>query len=139
MNIDYLLLRKQQNYLLTLDDSHDQEMIQGIVNLFDCMITYDKKYPIKVAVACHDSNGSPDLFFCQIHATFNEIEDGKHLQAAKNAASNLDYQGPFVVIDENDKLFEKLKFFAPEYWVNQVFYDLEGKIIEQDTHAFNSL
>jgi hypothetical protein len=119
---------------MALDDSHDQKIIQGIINLLDCMIDYDEKYTIKVAVTCHDSGGSPDMFFCQIHATLDEIEDGKHLQAAQNAASNSGYQGPFVIIDEDDKIFNTLNFCAPKNWL---YYNLDGQIIEENTSAFN--
>ena len=60
-------------------------------------------------VACHNTNGEPDFFFCKVKATQDDIEKGKHYAKAQEAAERDGYSNCSVVFDELDRcpwLFE---------------------------------
>jgi hypothetical protein len=61
----------------------------------------DTKKPIKCAVFCNNSQGEPDIFFCQLKATEEEFENGEHYDAAEELAVKGGYE-PHLACDEND-------------------------------------
>lgn len=62
--------------------------------------TMSNKRIIRCAVAAHNSNGEPDLFFVKVEATDEQIENGKHYEAATDAANEEGYAASNIVFDE---------------------------------------
>lgn len=48
-------------------------------------------------VACTNANGSSDMFHCELNVTQEQINNGSHIDLAKNAATANGNSGPFVV------------------------------------------
>jgi len=64
----------------------------------------------EMVVACTNSDGDPDLFFCKVTGTPDQILAGKHYGAAKRCASNEDNGGHMVAFDcEDDAAGEAMK------------------------------
>ena len=59
---------------------------------------------LKTAVACHDANGAPALFFCRVRCRPDPYDDGDHYDAAQLAATEAAYEQPMVAADENDPM-----------------------------------
>ena len=59
---------------------------------------------IKCIVACHNSNGEPDLFFVKVEATEDQIENGEHYDRARREAELCGYDAGItsVTFDESD-------------------------------------
>jgi hypothetical protein len=55
----------------------------------------------KVMVACTNSNGEPDFFFCKIRCTPEQYNNGQHYVCAEQAAIDEGYE-PRMAFDEND-------------------------------------
>lgn len=56
----------------------------------------------RCVIACINANGDPDFFFCKVRCTPQQYENGDHLDRARALAEHEDYEGPFVVFDEDD-------------------------------------
>lgn len=54
---------------------------------------------IKCIVAATNSNGEPDLYFVTVNATEEQIENGRHYDAAKAHAEQAGYE-PALCYDE---------------------------------------
>lgn len=52
-----------------------------------------------VAGTC--ANGEPDFYFTKITGSEKDIEFGRHLEVAQQAALEHGYEGPFVVFDQD--------------------------------------
>ena len=57
---------------------------------------------VKVMVACSNASGEPDFYFVKVRCTQEQYDNGDHYDAAKDAASERDYEGAMVAFDEND-------------------------------------
>jgi hypothetical protein len=81
-------------------------------------------------VAGYNGNGEPDIWFVKVQVPddYESDEDGKHYPAAKQAAENNGYEGPFVAFDEIDHAGNAmLGLFA---WETASIVDLDGNEIE---------
>lgn len=56
---------------------------------------------VRCAVACINSNGEPDLFFCKVICSQEEIENGVHYTKAKQKAEEDGYES-YLAYDEFD-------------------------------------
>ena len=54
----------------------------------------------RVVVACTNSNGEPDFYFCKVNCTDQQYENGEHYEVAKRAALDNDYDGQMVAYDD---------------------------------------
>lgn len=78
---------------------------------------------IKCVVACTNSEGTPDFFFCEISVSPSDYDDGLHYQAARLRAADEGYEYPMIAFDENDGpnwLFDKFKSSVKVVWVATV-------------------
>lgn len=57
---------------------------------------------IKVVVACGHMDDAPGLMPVIVECTRKSYVHGFHYEKAKNHARSLNYDGPFVAIDESD-------------------------------------
>ena len=59
---------------------------------------------IKCIVACHNSNGEPDLFFVKVETTQEQIDNGVHYARAREEAELCGYDACItsVTFDETD-------------------------------------
>jgi hypothetical protein len=57
---------------------------------------------VKCVLACHNASGVPDLVFVKVRCTQSQYGEGLHYDAAQRWARQDNYEGPFVVFDEND-------------------------------------
>jgi len=56
----------------------------------------------RMMVACHDSGGMPDLYFCKVRCSNEQYNDGEHYALASRKAEENCYEGPFVSFCEDD-------------------------------------
>ena len=56
---------------------------------------------IKMIVAAQGYDG-PDFFFCKVHCSKEDYENGIHYDIAKAEAAKAGYEKPMIAIDEND-------------------------------------
>lgn len=59
---------------------------------------------VSMVVACRNASGEPDLFFCEVEADPNT---GDHVLMALAEAEEHGYEGPMIVADEFDSLYQK--------------------------------
>jgi hypothetical protein len=57
---------------------------------------------VRCVFAATNSEGVPDFGFVIVACDQEEYDEGLHYDAAKAWAGENDYEGPFVVFDEND-------------------------------------
>ncbi len=62
---------------------------------------------IKAVVLCSNSDGSPEFFTCEVQATNDEIENGEHLDAAKQMAAEQGFEGPMIAFDRGDAAWKQ--------------------------------
>jgi len=55
-----------------------------------------------LAVACVNSNGESDFFFCKVICTLDEYDSGHHYEKAEQAACDEGYGHPMIAFDEMD-------------------------------------
>lgn len=60
------------------------------------------KKHINVVVLCHNSEGRPEFHSCSVEATQSEIDEGKHLEDAKENAEHNGYSAPMIAFDKSD-------------------------------------
>ncbi len=81
---------------------------------------------IKCIIACVNANGEPDLYFCKVRATQEQIEGCFHLDCAIEQANEEGYEAPFVPYDEHDKAGKALcKLFE---WKTASLFDIDLNI-----------
>lgn len=81
---------------------------------------------IRMLVACHYRSGVPGLFPFIVVCTQEQYDNGDHYEAAKEALYM--YEGPYVVIDENDDVSEEvLSCFD---WIEAPVVDISGEPID---------
>lgn len=56
----------------------------------------------KMAVACENSNGEPDFFFCIVECSESDYEEGFHYDVANEEAEKAGYS-PKLAYDEKDR------------------------------------
>lgn len=57
---------------------------------------------IRVAVACHNASGQPDMVLVSLEASEASIEVGDHYQMARERAQLMGYEKPMVCYDSAD-------------------------------------
>lgn len=82
------------------------------------------EHTLKMIVAGTDAMGTPDMFFCKLKTTEEEVEEGLHYERAKVIAKDNGYGGPFVVWDEDDAPQVLLNLFV---WESAETYPLQPK------------
>lgn len=65
------------------------------------------KSPINVVVAAINAQGSPDFYFVRVNCDSDQIDEGKHYDAAMKSAENEGYE-PKLAFDEFDDGFYAL-------------------------------
>jgi hypothetical protein len=111
-------LRGSLGYVLVYHDDNGQlSMINSVSDLLkEGLITEDEvasvmaqsgetRERIRISVACSNSDGAPDMLQCIVLCDLEEIENGKHYDAAMDVAEREGYD-PVLAIDENDPGFE---------------------------------
>lgn len=76
------------------------------------IVVYSMNMSIKCVVACTNSAGEPDFFAVTLSCSPHQYHNGEHYDLAKEKAEAHDYEGPFVVFDEND---------GPEFLFSNLF------------------
>jgi hypothetical protein len=75
---------------------------------------------IQCVVACRGADGVPTFFACKVKCSQDAYDNGEHYEAAEGLASEMGYEDPFLVYDEND---------GPE-WLHERF---RGENVERTT------
>jgi hypothetical protein len=57
---------------------------------------------VKCIVAGHNANGEPDLYFCKVRCTEQQIDNGEHYERAQRVAQDDGYDEKNVAFDEFD-------------------------------------
>lgn len=57
---------------------------------------------IRMMVAATNANGEPDIYFCKVTCTEDELDSGDHYDMAKRHAEDEGYDRPMVAFDEFD-------------------------------------
>jgi len=57
---------------------------------------------IIIVAATTNANGEPDFAITAVPATEEEVEKGEHYEAAETKLMDDDYEGPFVLWDEDE-------------------------------------
>ena len=86
---------------------------------------------MKMIVAGHNASGEPDLFFCKILCTEEQVADGEHYDMATRLAASEGYEPKiaFDTIDPAGKELAKLYWKEPDdcfQLVREALADLEG-------------
>lgn len=63
----------------------------------------NEDFRIKMAVFCRDANGEPDIFFCRVETTPQEIDNGDHYIKAIALAVKEGYEDCRLACDVMDK------------------------------------
>lgn len=67
---------------------------------------------LRMVVACHNANGEPDVFSCEVPVG---PVDGDQYELAKEAAREAGYEIPMVAADETDRLFKVIEGRADNF------------------------
>lgn len=75
----------------------------------------------KVCVACTNANGEPDVFFFKLgtynlEGDYDNDEDDFYYEDIEGIARGEDYEGPYVIWDETDALFQNLDCESKFEW-----------------------
>ena len=58
---------------------------------------------LRIAIACRNASGLPDLPIFTVTATEEEVKQGVHYDKAVALAEDEDYEGPFICYDEAEQ------------------------------------
>lgn len=58
-------------------------------------------------VACLNSIGEPDFYFCVVRCSQEQFDEGEHRNIAEAAAENEGYEKPMVTFDEGPDFLSK--------------------------------
>lgn len=79
-------------------------------------------WSVNCLVACHNANGVPVLWPVTVTGEKEQMDEGEHYEAAKKAADEQGYEGPFVVFDEFDTCsFGGINLFTMDIWGSNGF------------------
>lgn len=56
----------------------------------------------KVAVACRNASGVPDMVLLEVEASQEAIATGEHYELAQDMAQDRRYEGPYVCFDPSE-------------------------------------
>lgn len=88
---------------LSMADGGEAEVLPHEIRLLSDVLSVEPAVKIlRIVVAATNANGEPDFFFLKVKCTPNQYDNGDHYEAALDKAEEEDYEGPFVVFDEND-------------------------------------